>query len=409
MSDLAARPGPVRQVAGVLWAMKHLRRSRMLRPIDGTVVRCGAADADVRRVLLIANGLAHGWGVRSHRVGPTGRLAEGVAAATGTACEVEFVGDAAMSIETASLWLEGRADASFDAAVIALGSNDAQRLLPPAVWAARLEELLAAVRRALPADAPVVVLGVPEVHVTDRLRRVAGVFRRRGRRLDAVTRRVVAAVPNTRFAPAPDLRSLVGHAPGEGLAAAFAAPVAETVATAMTLDAVATAAPRDDAVQDETIRAVVEAARADALQSLQDIVRRARARFGVMESAVTLVDGDRNWHVVQSGTTPMQVPAGLTCCPIVIETDAPLVVPNTRRDPRTVGNAFLELEGARFYAGAPVHAADGTPIGALCLLHALPRSAKRVDLDDLRAFALEAETVVHRLAAARADVEATAG
>lgn len=405
MSEHAARPGPVRQVAGVLWAMKHLRRSRMLRPIDGTVVRCGAADVEPRRVLLLANGLAHGWGVRSHRVAPTGRLAEAVAAVTGTACEVEFVGDAAMSIETAALWLEGRADASFDAAVIALGSTDAQRLLPPDVWTARLQELLGVVRRALPADAPVVVLGIPAVHVTDRLRRVATVFRLRGRRLDAATRRVVAEVPNTRFVPAPDLRALLGEAPGEPLASAFAGPLAEVVATAMTAGAVATAAPRDREVQDATIRAVVEAARADALASLQDIVRRARTRFGVMESAVTLVDGDRNWHVVQSGTTPLQVPAGLTCCPIVIETDAPLVVPNTRRDPRTAGNAFLELEGARFYAGAPVHAADGAPIGALCLLHALPRSARRVDVEELQAFAREAEAVIHALAAVRAGAE----
>jgi GAF domain-containing protein len=124
-----------------------------------------------------------------------------------------------------------------------------------------------------------------------------------------------------------------------------------------------------------------------------------------MESAVTMVDGNRNFHVAQGGTTPVQVPASLTVCPIVIEADAPVVIENTERDPRFAGNGFLDLEHARFYAGAPVHAPDGTTIGALCLLHAFPRRAGRVDLDELQGFAREAEEAIRAIVLEREAVQ----
>ncbi|WP_375387428.1 GAF domain-containing protein [uncultured Amnibacterium sp.] len=405
MTHPASRTGPLRRAAGLAYALMHLRRGGMVRPTDHTVVRSGSPEQGVRRVLLVANGIGHGWGVASHRAAPTGRLAAALAAATGLGCEVEFVGDAAMSAQTAPLWLEGRADRSFDCAVVAIGSNDAMRLTPARDWEARLGDLLDAVRRDLPDGAPIVVVGIPDVYAAQRVRRMSALLRRRARRLDSVSRRVVGDRPATRFVPSPDLRPHTGSVPDAALYEAFAAALTAVVGEAIVGGAAEIPAAAETFGHD-TVRAVVEARREGALLALEEILARARDRFGVMESAVTMVDGGRTWHVAHGGTAPMQVPASLTGCPIVVDSDRPLVVENLERDPRFASNGFLDLEHARFYAGAPVHAPDGSAIGALCLLHAFPRDADRVDLDELQAFAQEADEAIRELVAARADGEA---
>jgi GAF domain-containing protein len=403
MTHPAARSGLLRTAAGLAYAVMHMRRGAMARPTDGAVVRSGPQDADARRILLVANGIGHGWGVPSHRSAPTGLLAEAVAARDGAPCEVAFVGDAAMNAQTAPLWVEGRADASFDGAVIAIGSNDALRLTTVDEWTAGLAELLDTVRSGLPDRAPVVVVGVPEIYVAQRVRRMSVGFRLRARRFDAATRRLVAERPGTAFLPAPDLSAHLGAEPDAALYAAFAGPVADAVAPLIASGA-ALAPAMPEAFAHDDVRTVVEAARERTLQTLQDVVDRAQARFGVMESAVTLVDGDRTWHVAHSGRSPVQAPSALTLCPVVTGSDEAVIVENIRQDPRFADNAFLEVQHARFYAGAPVHAADGTAIGAVCLFHAFPRSERRVDLDALRSFALEAETAIRELVAARAGV-----
>jgi GAF domain-containing protein len=378
----------------------HFRRSAMVRPVDHTAVRSGSPSDGSDRVLLVANGLGHGWGVPSHRIAPTGLLADGVAARRGRGCEVEFIGDAAMTAQTAPLWLEGRIDKSFDCAVVAIGSNDAMRLTDITEWEAQLRLLLAALRGALPAGAKLVLVGVPDVYAAQQVRRMNVLFRRRARRLDAATKRVIATVPGTIFVGAPDLRAFVGIAPDATLYAAFTDALVSVVGDAIG-DGAAETSAKPEQFGHDAIRAVVEARREGAIQTLEDILLRARARFGVMDSAITMVDGGRVWHVAQGGTAPMSVPAVLTGCPVVVDTDRPLVVENTERDPRFAANGFLDLEHARFYAGTPVHAPDGTTVGSLCLLHAFPRSASRIDLDELQAFALEADEAIRELVAAR--------
>jgi GAF domain-containing protein len=382
-----------RSIAGLRYAVMHFRRGSMARPTDHAVVRCGAPDAATRRVLLVASGIGHGWGVPSHRSAPTGRLAEAVAALTGEACEVRFAGDAAMSAQTAPLWIDGVVDASFDCAVVAIGSNDAMRLTPPAEWERQLADLLDAIRAGLTEQATVVVVSVPTEFAAQQVRRMGPISRLHARRLDTRTRRVVADRPRTVLVEAPDLRVHVGTEPGAPLYSAFAGAVAGPVSAALGAGR-ATAPVREDVFAHDTVRRVVEAAREGSLVQLEEI-----------ESAVTMVDGNRNFHVAQGGTTPVQVPASLTVCPIVIEADAPVVIENTERDPRFAGNGFLDLEHARFYAGAPVHAPDGTTIGALCLLHAFPRRARRVDLDELRGFAREAEEAIHAIVLEREAVQ----
>jgi GAF domain-containing protein len=389
----------LRRPAELLFALMHNRRRDLDRPIDRPWVRTGTGDA--LRFLFIGDGLAHGWGVSSHRLGPTGELARGLRAITGSACEVEFVGDAAMSAGTAVAWLADRADTSFHGAVVEIGQSDAMRLTPSAEWGARLVDLLDAVQSGLPAGAPVLLVGIPDVHVPNRVRAVNPIALRHARRLDRVAKRLAEVRPGVAYLPAPRLGDFVGERPGSELYAAFTTPIAAALASAVRDSRVATeGAGRSERFDRPEVRTIVEAARTDDLDALQSIVERAAAAFRVAEAMVSLLDGDRTWHVANTGSAPVAAPRSLTYCEAVVATDEPLVVEDAKRDERFSTNAFLGLVHAPFYAGIPIHAEDGTAIGALCLLHGAPRSAQSVDLDLLRDMAQEAEAVIRRAAAA---------
>ncbi|WP_375387429.1 GAF domain-containing protein [uncultured Amnibacterium sp.] len=389
----------LRQPAELLFAVMHHRRRTLARPIDRPWVRTGSGEA--LRFLFIGNGMAHGWGVSSHRLAPTGELARGLRAITGSACEVEFVGDAAMTAATAVTWLADRADTSFHGAVIEIGQSDAMRLTPVADWGARLIDLLDAVQSGLPAGAPVVLVGIPDVHVPGRVRPVGPLAVRHARRLDRVARRLAEVRPGVVFLPAPRLAAFAGRRPSTDLYSAFATPIAAVLASAVRdAHVAATGTVRAERFDRAEVRTIVEAARASDLAALQSIVERAAREFHVTEAMVSLLDGDRTWHVASTGTAPVAAPRSLTYCEVVVATDEPLVVEDAKRDERFSTNAFLGLVHAPFYAGVPIHAEDGTTIGALCLLNGSARAAESVDLERLRDFAHEAELVIRSATAA---------
>jgi hypothetical protein len=389
----------LRRPAELLYAVMHNRRSSMARPTDSPWVRTGTGEG--RRLLFVGNGLAHGWGVASHRYAPTGELARGIRAITGGECEVEFVGDEAMSAETAVAWLSDRADTSFHGAVVAIGSNDAMRLTPVAEWGARLVNLLNAIQAGLPKGAPVILVGIPDVHVPNRIRSMNPLALRHARRLDKVAHRLAAVRTGVVYLPPPRLGSLVGQRPNSALYAAFTLPIAAAMASALR-ETVVTASPfvRAERFDRPEVRAIIEGARSDDLTALHSIVLRAAAEFHVKEAMVSLLDGDRTWHVANTGSAPVAAPRALTYCETVVATGEPLVVEDAKRDVRFSENAYLHLVHAEFYAGVPIHAEDGTAIGAMCLLHSFPRSEQSVDLDRLREFAHEVETILRDATAA---------
>jgi GAF domain-containing protein len=50
-----------------------------------------------------------------------------------------------------------------------------------------------------------------------------------------------------------------------------------------------------------------------------------------------------------------------------------LVIEDLLRDRRFANNPLLKERGLRFYAGVPVRASNGQPIGSLCILDTRPR------------------------------------
>jgi hypothetical protein len=118
------------------------------------------------------------------------------------------------------------------------------------------------------------------------------------------------------------------------------------------------------------------------------VVRLAKRIFDVPTVAVNLIDQDRQFTKsgvgLDAGTN---IPRDIAFCPRTIETGAPFVVPDARRDPDWSDNPLVTGDmGIRFYAGAPLAAPGGELVGALCLIDSEPRDLSPTDhalLEDL--------------------------
>lgn len=108
--------------------------------------------------------------------------------------------------------------------------------------------------------------------------------------------------------------------------------------------------------------------------AFDDIVALAAELFDVPISAVSLVDADRQWFKASTGLDVAQTPRDISFCTHAMWSDGLFVVPDASQDPRFLDNPLVTGElGIRFYAGAPLRAADGSPLGTLCVIDTKPR------------------------------------
>ncbi|GAA4747981.1 hypothetical protein GCM10025783_20160 [Amnibacterium soli] len=344
------------------------------------------------RILFVGTGLDHGWnGGRRHA--PTAAIAASVRAITGRSCELDLVGDPTADGEAVAEDLHARAGRHYDGAVVAVGAADAMRLTPVADWGARIVDLVDVVQAALPAGAPVLLVGAPAVHVPTRVQPLNPIALRHAARLDRVAHRLAQIRADVTYLPAPPLAKLVGRRAGGDLHAAFSLPIASAFAKSLRDRAAAVAVVRPAPGQRVDRRVLVDAARTGALSALTDLVRRAADEFGVAEAAISLFDGERRWRITNHGSGPAAETQSLTCCETVVTAGEPLVVA-VDAAPCFPAQARAGLPVPVFYAGIPVHAEDGSAVGALCLVETDPRLTGSVDVDRLRDFAHEAERVL---------------
>ena len=85
-------------------------------------------------------------------------------------------------------------------------------------------------------------------------------------------------------------------------------------------------------------------------------------------------------------------------CSHAILEDAPLVVPDALQDDRFADNpAVVGDPRVRFYAGIPLRAADGSRVGALCIVDHKPRNLSVAQVQMLQDIArLVEEELKHR-------------
>jgi predicted PurR-regulated permease PerM len=126
--------------------------------------------------------------------------------------------------------------------------------------------------------------------------------------------------------------------------------------------------------------------------------------FEVPIALVSLVDRDRLFFKSQTGlpedlARSRQAPRDISVCGHVVANNEIIVIEDLARDRRFANNRWIRERGLRFYAGAPLRAPGGQPIGSLCLLDVKPRPFTARDQRHLQEYAGEImEEIAKRVA-----------
>ncbi len=100
--------------------------------------------------------------------------------------------------------------------------------------------------------------------------------------------------------------------------------------------------------------------------------------FEVPIALISLIDRDRQFFKSQTGlpealAKARQTARNISVCGHVVAKNQVMVIEDLARDRRFANNPLLKEHGIRFYAGIPLLAPNGQPIGSLCLMDLKPR------------------------------------
>ncbi len=138
--------------------------------------------------------------------------------------------------------------------------------------------------------------------------------------------------------------------------------------------------------------------------SFDRLTRLACRLFGTPIAAISLIDEHRQWFKSIQGLSITQTPRCDAFCAHTILSPDLLLVNDALTDPRVRDNPLVTGElGIRFYAGVPLYAPNGEPLGAFSVLDTVPRSWDPANTQSLfELAALASEAIDARLHARRA-------
>lgn len=106
---------------------------------------------------------------------------------------------------------------------------------------------------------------------------------------------------------------------------------------------------------------------------------------------ITLVDEYEQWFRSNVGLCLRGTPRNIAFCAYTILQKDPLVIQDTRQDPRFAGNPLVTGDPhIRFYAGAPLITPEGAALGSLCVLDNTPRELDPGQFEALRVLSRQA-------------------
>ena len=127
----------------------------------------------------------------------------------------------------------------------------------------------------------------------------------------------------------------------------------------------------------------------DAEERFDRHARIAAAVFNAPIALVTLIYRERQWYKAHYGFDFSETSRDMGFCSHAILQSEPLVVNDALRDDRFADNPVVIGEPhVRFYAGIPLHAADGARVGAFCIVDSKPRGLSAAQLRMLKDIAL---------------------
>ncbi len=118
------------------------------------------------------------------------------------------------------------------------------------------------------------------------------------------------------------------------------------------------------------------------------VVHLAKQFFDVPICAFSVIDSTRQIFKVIEGLDVSETSRAISFCGHAILSKDILNIPDTHHDARFADNPLvIDEPHIRFYAGAPVFAPNGMPVGALCIVDRQPRELTGDQLCALRSFA----------------------
>ena len=110
-------------------------------------------------------------------------------------------------------------------------------------------------------------------------------------------------------------------------------------------------------------------------RSFDNLVQLAADHFDVPISMVSLIDADRQWFKASVGLELKQTAREQAFCShAILRPDEVFVVEDAKDDIRFSNNPLVtSYPAVRFYAGAPIRAENGQPLGTLCVIDNKPR------------------------------------
>ncbi|HWU29212.1 MAG TPA: GAF domain-containing SpoIIE family protein phosphatase [Microbacterium sp.] len=123
------------------------------------------------------------------------------------------------------------------------------------------------------------------------------------------------------------------------------------------------------------------------------VARLAREMFGVPMVSVSLLDHDRQWRKSQIGLGGDEAPREDSFCDYTVRQNRTVVIEDARATAEFAENPFVVGDPhLRFYAGHPLHAPGGEPVGTLCVLDTVPHTLTVAQRDLLRDLAFWVQT-----------------
>lgn len=147
----------------------------------------------------------------------------------------------------------------------------------------------------------------------------------------------------------------------------------------------------------------------EAEEAFDRMTRLAVKLLGVPAAFISLVDEERDFYTSAYGfseplATSRQL-TGRTFCHYAIESDQPLVIPDTRADPRYREVPTVESLGVAAYVGIPLAGPDGHLLGSFCAIDSVPHPWSETEIEVLTEFAASARREIALRARIR-DLEA---
>lgn len=144
-------------------------------------------------------------------------------------------------------------------------------------------------------------------------------------------------------------------------------------------------------------------------REFDDLALLASQICGTPMAMVSLIDADRQWFKAKIGVAATQTPRDLAFCAHAILQADLFIIPDALEDERFLHNPFVTSDPRiRFYAGAPLLAADGHALGTLCVLDRVPRELTAKQEESLRALSRLVVSMLE-LRRARSDLERLRG